>query len=123
MLLQAAAFTGGLALPRLQPLYSHTSVSWGFFAIDVALLVGLTIVAIAARRFWPIWVAGLQAATVFAHIAKALNPDMLPIGYSFQIRFWGYAMLLLTAIGTWRHVRRKRLAGHDVSWKWEASAG
>ncbi len=121
MALQLAAFLTGFAIPRLPRLYAHTTVSWGFFTIDLILLMALTALAIASRRFWPVWVAGLQAATVMAHVAKAMVPDMLPIGYSFQIRFWGYGMLLLTAAGTWRHVRRKRLFGHDVPWKWDVS--
>lgn len=121
MALQTAAFIAGFAVPKLPRLYAHTTVSWGFFTIDFTLLVALTALAIASRRFWPIWVAGLQAATVMAHVAKAMVPEMLPIGYGFQIRFWGYGMLLLTAAGTWRHVRRKRLFGHDVPWKWDVS--
>ncbi len=123
MMLQVCAFVVGLALPRLPALYARTTVSWGFFTVDLILLAALAALAIASRRYWPIWLAALQAATVVAHTAKALYPEMLPIGYGFQIRFWGYGMLLLTAVGTWRHVRRERLIGHDVSWKWDASSG
>ncbi|MDQ1231713.1 hypothetical protein [Sphingomonas sp. SORGH_AS_0879] len=123
MVLQLAAFLAGFAVPRLPHQYAHTTVSWGIFIIDLILLIALAVLAIASRRFWPVWVAGLQAATVIAHVAKAVTPEMLPIGYGFQIRFWGYAMLLLTAVGTWRHCRRKRLLGHDASWKWQAASG
>ena len=112
--LQVAAF--GLGLPWWRLLFVPAYLVAPFFAIDILLLLALAALAMRARRFWPIWVAGFQAAAVLVHLAKAIAPAMVPQGYSILIQFWGYPMILLTTAGTCWHRRRCR-RGTDRPWR------
>lgn len=112
--LQVAAFALGLPWWRL--LFVPRFFVAPFFAIDVLLLVALMVLAVRARRFWPIWVAGFQAAAVIVHCAKTVAPLMVPQGYSILVQFWGYPMILLTAAGAyWHHGRARH--GTDLPWR------
>lgn len=115
--LQLGAYLIGFLMPRLDEPGSGARVATGFYMLDAALLIGLAILAIRSTRFWPLWIAGFQTAAVIAHTAKMLDPSMLAFGYALQVRGWGYPMLLVMALGTWRHGRRVHLAGTDPSWK------
>lgn len=115
--LQLGAYLVGFLMPRLDGPGGGARVATGFYMLDAALLVGLAILAIRSTRFWPLWIAGFQTAAVIAHTAKMLDPSMLSFGYALQVRGWGYPMLAVTALGTWRHGLRLRLDGADPSWK------
>ena len=115
--LQLAAYLIGFLMPRLDGPGGGARVATGFYLIDAALLVCLAVLAIRSTRFWPLWIAGFQTAAVIAHTAKMLDPTMLAFGYALQVRGWAYPMLLVMAVGTWRHVRRRRRDGADPPWK------
>ena len=87
------------------------------FVIDMLLLVGLFVLAVVSTRFWPLWLAGLQLLAVVAHFIRAVDQSALPRGYQFLISFEAYPMLLLVALGAWRHRRRLQLFGVDRSWR------
>ena len=111
------AYAVGFLLPRLDTPGAATTVAAGFYSLDAALLVALTAVAVNASRFWPLYLAGFQGAAVIAHTAKLLDPSMMGFGCALQIRGWAYPMLIVLAVGTWRHRERLRRAGSDPSWK------
>ena len=111
------AYAVGFMLPRLDTPGAARTVAAGFYGLDAILLVALTVVAVYATRFWPLYLAGFQGAAVIAHTAKLLDPSMLGFGYALQIRGWAYPMLIMLAIGTWRHRKRLRRGGSDPSWK------
>jgi len=96
---------------------SYLKVQVWVFVIDMLLLLGLFVLAIASTRFWPLWLAGLQLLAVFAHLIRAMDETILPRGYQFLISFEAYPMLLLVAFGAWRHRKRLRLYGADRSWR------
>lgn len=79
----------------------------GVFAVDVIDLAVFTYAALISDRFWPLWVSGLQLTTSFAHVFKLVDPHLVPIAYAAALRFWGYPILIILAIGTWRQHRRK----------------
>ncbi|WEJ98351.1 MAG: hypothetical protein P0Y59_15515 [Candidatus Sphingomonas phytovorans] len=87
------------------------------FVIDMLLLVGLFVLAVASTRFWPLWLAGFQLLAVTAHFIRAVDQSALSRGYQFLISFEAYPMLLLVALGAWRHRRRLQLYGADRSWR------
>jgi hypothetical protein len=93
-----------------------TSVEAGILAIDIAALVGWTLVALHAHRFWPIWFAALHALAVAGHAIKMADPELMRWGYAFAIAFWSYPMLLVLACGTWSHCRRLSRRGGDPDW-------
>lgn len=93
------------------------TVEQGILIVDGALLAVLAAVAIRADRFWPLVVAALQLDTVGAHLLKVADAEVIRVTYALMIAVWSYPMLILLAIGTWRHRRRLTRAGHDRDWR------
>ena len=88
----------------------YVGVEGGALAVDIAVLVAFTAVALQSERFWPLWVAGLQLTTSLAHFLKAISPDLIPPAYGAAVRFWSYPILIILFVGAWRsHKRRKKL--------------
>ena len=90
----------------------YSSVETGVFVVDVVCFVAFTYAALISDRFWPLWVSGLQLTTSMGHIFKAVDTHLLPLAYAAALRFWGYPILIILAVGTWRAQRRAR---HDPS--------
>lgn len=82
-------------------------------AVDLVVLAGFLWVALRSERFWPLWIAGLQLTTVFGHALKAVETSLLSWAYGASLAFWGYPIVLILAIGTWRSHRR-HLRGADA---------
>lgn len=99
------------------------AIKMDIFAEDIAMLVALQAVALFADRFWPIWVAGLQLATVFVHLTRALTPELFPLAYAIGLWSWGYLIVLALAIGTYRHRRRVVQSGREPDWSFERRRG
>ena len=89
----------------------------GLAFIDVILAAALTLLALKANRLWPIILAGMQVATVFAHVAKALSFPLPAAGYAIFVQFWGWPMLIVTGLGTYKHRARTRRSGDEPDWK------
>lgn len=85
--------------------------------VDVLLCLALSIIAVAANRYWPIVLAGFQVATLLAHLAKATFAPMPPTGYAILIQFWAWPMLAVTGVGAANHRRRVRRSGLETDWK------
>jgi len=83
------------------------NVEIGLFAIDLIVLGGFLAVALRSYRFWPLWVAGLQLTTILGHILKGLDTALIPQAYGAALTFWGYPILAVLLIGTWRGHRRQ----------------
>jgi hypothetical protein len=86
----------------------YSSVEPGVFAVDVVCLAAFTYVALISDRFWPLWVSGLQLTTIFGHIFKAIDSQLLPLAYAAALRFWGYPILIILSVSVWRSQRRLR---------------
>lgn len=84
-------------------------------SIDLALAAGLTLIALRANRFWPLWIAGFQLMTVGLHGVRAYDPAILPIVYSRLTSQVAYPMCLVLALGTWHYRRRARNDGAPPS--------
>lgn len=89
----------------------------GLALVDFALALALGLLALRANRIWPIVLAGMQVATVFAHLAKLLSFPMPAAGYVIFVQLWAWPMLILTAVGTYRHRSRTRNFGEEPDWK------
>lgn len=92
------------------------SVELGVVIVDLVALVALIILALRAERFWPLWLTALQIIAIAGHAVKAAEPGTIPKAYAFAMAFWSYPMLLLIALGTWRHQQRLARNGADPSW-------
>ena len=81
------------------------------FVVDAAALAGFTLVALRSERFWPLWVAGLQLTTIWAHFFKTLESGLVAQVYAAAERFWSYPILLILILGTWRRTRQEEPDG------------
>jgi hypothetical protein len=86
----------------------YSSVDTGIFAVDLVCLAAFTYVALISDRFWPLWVSGFQLTTIFGHVFKAIDSQLLPFAYAAALRFWGYPILIILAVGVWRQQKRLR---------------
>ena len=86
----------------------YSSIESGIFVVDVSCLVLFTYAALISDRFWPLWVSGLQLTTSFGHVLKLIDAHMLPFAYAAALRFWGYPILIMLAVGVWRQQKRLR---------------
>jgi hypothetical protein len=80
----------------------YSSLETAVFGIDVICFVFFTYAALISDRFWPLWVAGLQLTTSFGHVLKLADSSLLPLAYAAALRFWGYPILIILAVGVWR---------------------
>jgi hypothetical protein len=87
-------------------LTSYSSVETGVMVVDILALFAFTFVALTSDRFWPLWVSGLQLTTSMGHMLKGIESSLLPIAYAAALRFWSYPILIVLAVGVWRHQRR-----------------
>jgi len=79
--------------------------------VDLGVLAAFVAVALRSKRFWPLWVAGLQLTTSIGHLLKGIDQDLLPRAYGAALQFWSYPILLILAVGTYRsHQRVRRTA-------------
>jgi hypothetical protein len=99
----------GMALP-------FREIEWRLLWIDAALLVALALIAMFADRFWPLWVAALQALAVSAHAARGVDPQILPFAYWLLLGKLSYPMILMLGIGIERHQWRKRRGFPELAW-------
>ena len=76
--------------------------------VDLAVLTGFVVVALRSKRFWPLWVAGLQLTTSIGHLLKGVDQELLPRAYGAALQFWSYPILLILAVGTYRRHQRIR---------------
>jgi len=90
----------------------YVHLETGALLVDAAVLTAFVFIALQSDRFWPLWVAGLQLVTSFAHFLKAFDPGLVPPAYGAAVRFWSYPILVILAIATWRGHRR-RAANRD----------
>lgn len=94
----------------------YRSVDVGVLLVDVACLLAFLVLALRAERYWPLWITALQIIGTAAHGVKLADPAIIGRAYAFALAFWSYPMLLLLALGTWRHQRRLARHGADPSW-------
>jgi len=86
----------------------YSGVEEGLLFVDLAVLAGFITVALRSKRFWPLWVAGLQLTTSLGHILKGIDQDLVPYAYGAALQFWSYPILIVLAIGTFRTQQRLR---------------
>ena len=82
-----------LLTPLVEVRSSWYQFQAGIFAIDVATLVGLVVLARLGRRRWPICAAAFQLFAVLTHIAFAINPHALYRAYLYANFSVGYLLL------------------------------
>ena len=84
----------------------YALVESGVMLVDLATLGAFITLALFSKRFWPLWVAGLQMTASTAHALKMFDASLVPLAYAVAERFWGYPILMIIAVGAYRHRRR-----------------
>ena len=112
-LLVAAVATRLAFLSEITP---YVSVDTSIVVVDLCLLAVLVALALYADRFWPIWMAALQALGATAHLVRVVEPSVVSMAYVILVAVWSYPMVLILAAATLRHRRRLKQAGSDLDW-------
>jgi hypothetical protein len=86
-----------------------TTVEWDAVGIDALCLAIFLAIALRTNLNWVLWVTALQALVVLAHLAKVLDPEMIPKGYGFIMAVWSYPQILLIGHAVYRRQRRMKL--------------
>jgi hypothetical protein len=86
------------------------------FLVDVAFFCVVMLLALAAHRFWTLWLASLQLVQVETHLVRLADGAGEPFAYALLLAIWGYLMVLVIAIGVRSHARRLSSAS-DPSWR------
>lgn len=82
--------------------------------IDLSVLAVFVSLALTTKRFWPLWVAGLQLTTVLGHVLRLLEPNMVNIAYAAAMRFWAYPILFILIVAALRSDRYRPQLGRWV---------
>ena len=98
------------------PPVRFNDIEVGVLIVDGIVFVALLAVAMRAERYWPLWMTALQGVAIAGHGAKAVNPHVIPWAYAVMMAFWGYPIVALLGIATWRHQRREKNFGTERSW-------
>ena len=85
----------------------YASLEEGLLFVDLGVLAAFITVALRSKRFWPLWVAGLQLTTSIGHVLKGVDQELLPRAYGAALQFWSYPILLILAVGTFRNHRTR----------------
>jgi hypothetical protein len=95
---------------------SYRTMVVGVAFTDLALFGALVVVALASARFWPMLMASMQGCGMLGHLSRPLGQEILPAAYYATVAFWGFPMVILLAVATWRHGARLRRYGMDPGW-------
>ena len=109
-----ATILTAIAASSSQP--GFRSMEAGILLVDSGMFLAFLVVALRARRYWPIWMTGLQAVQVAGHAARLADPQMIPWAYAVAQGFWSYPMMAILVLGTFRHRQRMKRDGADPSW-------
>lgn len=86
----------------------------GIFLVDVAMFGAATALALRAERLWPLCLAALLGLGLELQILSWMAPHRQV--YKVLHALNAYPVLLVLAVGTWRHQRRLTLGGVDRNW-------
>jgi hypothetical protein len=82
------------------------SPEYGILAVDLLLLGWLGALALGTDRFWPLWAAGFHLVGTIIHVARMVDPTVVPPAYALGQVFWSYPVLAALAAGTLVEVPR-----------------
>ena len=95
---------------------TDTIINMAHLILDTLMWVIFVGLALKANRLWTLMVAALQTVTLCSHIARIFSIDINAQAYGIMQVAAAYPMLLILAIGTWRHQQRQMQMGNDPSW-------
>lgn len=95
----------------------YHGVEAGVLIVDIVTFFAMFVLGLTSRKFWPMWITGMQGVTLLAHLSSAL-PDVVPIAYAAAVQLWSWPMLVTLSVVTWLHMREngrdRRMPGDRV---------
>lgn len=88
-----------LTIPATRLGEHWTRSEHGILAVDVGLLVGLYVLSLRARTFFPLWMTGFHLVAVATHLSTMLAPDFTPRVYRAMASLWAVPMTVSMVIG------------------------
>lgn len=82
---------------------------------DILALCGFTVIALNARRIWPLAAASLQIISVLGHFARGVT-DIIGMSYSLLKSTPTGLVMLLVLVGAIMHQYRLHRRGEDQDW-------
>ncbi|KAB7648904.1 hypothetical protein [Polymorphobacter fuscus] len=86
--------------------YTHTE--GGVLVVDVALFIGLLVLALRSDRFWPMYAAAFQLVGTMFHFASMVQTGDFAWAYYIALIFWTFPVFIALAAGTWFEGRYRR---------------
>jgi hypothetical protein len=83
--------------------------------IDVVTFAAFVAIAVRSKRFWPMWVAGLQLTAMLSHVMRIISPGLVQIAYEAAMRLWSYPLLIILGAAAWRCARPGEDARFDAT--------
>ena len=93
-----AIFAASSATPFVESSL-FASPEYGILAVDVMLLGWLGALALLTDRFWPLWATGFHLVGTIIHVARMVDPTVVPPAYAIGQVFWSYPVLAALASG------------------------
>jgi len=83
----------------------------GVLLVDIAVLAAFLTLALHSDKYWPLWTTAFQVIGVATHLARLIDPAIIPRAYSMAQGFWAYPMLAALVIGARaNHIAARRNA-------------
>ncbi len=78
--------------------------NWGAFNLplflaDFLYFIGLYLLALRSKHYWPIWSAGFQLICVLTHFGPLIDPSVRPQLYRGMESVWMLPMLVTMVLG------------------------
>jgi hypothetical protein len=97
----AIMVVGSFLTPAVGYLFDSrwTSTEFGVLLVDLGVLCLFLVLALRSDKFWPLWITAFQVIGVVTHLARFVDPGIIPRAYSIAQGFWAYPMLVALVIG------------------------
>ncbi|MBW8911111.1 MAG: hypothetical protein JF564_04320, partial [Sphingomonas sp.] len=84
-------------------------VNFGGLLVDLAVLVALVLLMLATDKYWLLWMTAFHVIGVLTHIARLIDPMIVPRAYSIGQGFWAYPMLIALTMGVSEERGRRKV--------------
>ena len=96
---------------------AYTHVDPTALVQDVFAVVCFGVLAIHARRVWPIWATSLQLLSLISHFVREVDAGVEPLVYAMMKSGPTFFALTALLLGTLLRIHRSRMGQPDVPWK------
>ena len=96
--------------------HRFATTEWAVVWFGIFAFVGLLLIALRSKRFWPLWMTAMQGNVVLSHLVSAVAPLVNGWTYGTALAMWSYLQLALLAAATWRGRHSEMVDADAPSW-------